>query len=255
MNLMFGVFGKKLILKHFMHRTIPKKCVLGVFWTAEYVSEVYFTWRRLLLTLLISFMGVTPLGVFIFYSHSKTKKFPFSNSYILWLCSSMVCLSISAKTQEMFILTWIQFFCFPITLVLLTYGPFSWSVTHIDIFSGNIDIYRYGKFSDIDIISLPKHGSRLWATFVPSYNELLACKPPSLSVLHVHKPYVTSWECCHRHLPVLQETSWWHVAPLSTCSLFSTEALYLSLRETVQSENYSTYKAEITRVQGYFTKR
>ncbi len=30
MNLIFGIFGKKLILKHFMHRTIPKKCVLGV---------------------------------------------------------------------------------------------------------------------------------------------------------------------------------------------------------------------------------
>ncbi len=25
------IFGKKLILKHFMHRTIPKRCVPGVF--------------------------------------------------------------------------------------------------------------------------------------------------------------------------------------------------------------------------------
>ncbi len=31
MNRILGIFGKKLILKHFMHRTIPKKGVLGVF--------------------------------------------------------------------------------------------------------------------------------------------------------------------------------------------------------------------------------
>ncbi len=31
MNLIFGIFGKKLIFKYFMYRTIPKRCVLGVF--------------------------------------------------------------------------------------------------------------------------------------------------------------------------------------------------------------------------------
>ncbi len=40
MNLIFGIFKKKLILKHFTRRTILKRCVLGVFWTAQYVSEV-----------------------------------------------------------------------------------------------------------------------------------------------------------------------------------------------------------------------
>ncbi len=54
-------WGKK-ILKHFMHRTIPKRCVLGVFRTAQYVSEVYFTWRRLFLTLLTYFYGYNAFG-------------------------------------------------------------------------------------------------------------------------------------------------------------------------------------------------
>ncbi len=31
MDLIFGIFEKKFILKHFMHRTIPKRCILGVF--------------------------------------------------------------------------------------------------------------------------------------------------------------------------------------------------------------------------------
>ncbi len=50
----------------------------------------------------------------------------------------------------------------------------------------------------------------LQATLVPPYKELPTCKLPSLSMLRLHKPYITSWECRHRHLPVLQETSWWH---------------------------------------------
>ncbi len=32
-NLIFAIFEKKLILKHFLHRTIPKRYVLGVFLT------------------------------------------------------------------------------------------------------------------------------------------------------------------------------------------------------------------------------
>ncbi len=35
MNLILGIFEKKLILKHFMHRTITKRCNLWVFWTAR----------------------------------------------------------------------------------------------------------------------------------------------------------------------------------------------------------------------------
>ncbi len=99
MHLVLGIFGKQLIVKLFMHRTLPKRCVLLVFWTAQYISEVYFTWGRLLLTLWHLFMGITPLGVFLFYSHSKTKqkKCLFTNSSILEICSWMVFLLICAK--------------------------------------------------------------------------------------------------------------------------------------------------------------
>ncbi len=74
MNLIFGIFGKKLISKYFMHRTIPKRSVLGVFWTAQYVSEVYFTWRRLLLTLLTSFYGYNSFGCIYILLTLKNKK-------------------------------------------------------------------------------------------------------------------------------------------------------------------------------------
>ncbi len=62
------ISGKKLIVKHFMRRTVPKRCVLGVFWTIQYVSEVNFTWRRLLFTLVTSFYG------YLYFTRSKTKK-------------------------------------------------------------------------------------------------------------------------------------------------------------------------------------
>ncbi len=82
MNLIFGIFVKKLILKHSMHKTIPKKCVLGVFWTAQYVSEVYFTWRRLL-TLLTSFYVYNAFGcIYILLTpKNKKKKNSFTNLY------------------------------------------------------------------------------------------------------------------------------------------------------------------------------
>ncbi len=77
----FWDFWKRSILKHFIPRTIPKRCVLRVFWPPN-------TFLRLILRNEVSlhfwhlFMGITPLGAFIFYSHSKTKKkFPFINSY------------------------------------------------------------------------------------------------------------------------------------------------------------------------------
>ncbi len=220
MNLIFGIFGKILILKHFMRRTIPKRCVLEVFWTAQYVSEVYFTWRRHLLTLSTSFytynafeyiyilltlknketrlsvsghgrltwirfqllpsfvsklklqwkmrfrkggryrrgeveaLPTTPIILCVVVSVSVsyvTQLFEvdtdFKNvftlkkisihqlSYILGIWSRMVFLSISAKNQETFILTWILFFHFPVKLVLPTYGPFSWSASLSQIFS------------------------------------------------------------------------------------------------------------------------
>ncbi len=133
MNLIFGTFGKKVILKHFMRRIVLKRCVLGVFWTAQYVSEVYFTWRRVPLSLWYLCMSITLLGVLVFNSYSKTKqkKFPFTNSYILGICSWMAFLLISAKSQEMLILIWILFFHSPVKLVLRTYGPFSWSASQI----------------------------------------------------------------------------------------------------------------------------
>ncbi len=56
------IFEEKFILKHFMYRTIPKRCVLGVLWTTQYVSKVYFTWRRLRVTLLTSFYGCNAFG-------------------------------------------------------------------------------------------------------------------------------------------------------------------------------------------------
>ncbi len=128
------IFGEKLILKHIMHRTIPKRCILGVFWTAQYVSKVYFTLRRLL-TLLTSFYGYNAFGwIYILLTlKNNKKKLPFTNSYILGICSWMVFLSISAKNQRTFILTWILFFHFPIKLVLPTYSPFSWSSSHFQL--------------------------------------------------------------------------------------------------------------------------
>ncbi len=139
MNVIFGIFGKKFILKHFMHRTIPKRCVLGVFWPAQYVSEVYFTRRRLLLTLLTFFYGYIAFGCIytlltLKNKTKKKKKFKFTNSYILGIHSRMVFLLISAKNRETFILTLILFFHFPIKLVLSNYGPFSWSASHIFFF-------------------------------------------------------------------------------------------------------------------------
>ncbi len=125
MNLILRIFGKKLVLKHFMHRTIPKRCVLGVFWTAQYVSEVYFTRRRFLLTLLTSFYGYNAfrcIYILLTLKNKKTKKIR-SPTLIFWY-SWMVFLSISAKNQETLISTWILFFRFPIKLVLPTYGPF-----------------------------------------------------------------------------------------------------------------------------------
>ncbi len=90
-----GFLGEKLILIHFMHRTVPKRCVLGVFWTAQYVSEVYFTRRRLLLTLLTYFYEYNAFGcIYILLTlKNKTKNFPFTNSYTLGIRSWMVFLS------------------------------------------------------------------------------------------------------------------------------------------------------------------
>ncbi len=48
------------------------------------------------------FMSITPSGVFIFNAHSKTKRenFPFTNPYILGVCSWMIFLPISAKKSR-----------------------------------------------------------------------------------------------------------------------------------------------------------
>ncbi len=136
MNPIFGIFRKKLILKHFMHRTVPKWCVLGVFWTAQYVSEVYFTWRRLLLTLLTSFYGYNAFEcIYILLTQKQQQQINFHSPTVMfwrfvleWYFSWFL-----QKNQETFILTWILFFHFPVKLVLPIYGPFSWSTSHISI--------------------------------------------------------------------------------------------------------------------------
>ncbi len=106
MNLIFGTFRKKLILKHFMRRIIPKMCVLGVFWTAQYVSEVYFTWRRLLTTLLTSFYGYNAFGCICILLTFKKQNKKISVHQLLYfgICSWMVFLLISAKNQETLII-------------------------------------------------------------------------------------------------------------------------------------------------------
>ncbi len=45
-----------------MYRTLPKRYVLGVFLTTRCVSDVHFTWRRVLLTPLISFYRYNAFG-------------------------------------------------------------------------------------------------------------------------------------------------------------------------------------------------
>ncbi len=58
-----------------MHGTIPKRCVLGVFWTAQYVFDIYFTWRRLLLTLLTSFYRYNAFRcIYILFALRNRKK-------------------------------------------------------------------------------------------------------------------------------------------------------------------------------------
>ncbi len=79
MKLILGIFGEKFILKHFTRRNIPKRCVLRVFWTAQYVSEVYFTWKRLLFPFLIFFMG-DAFGCFHILLTLKKKKIFFRSS-------------------------------------------------------------------------------------------------------------------------------------------------------------------------------
>ncbi len=91
--LIFGIFGKKFILKHYMHRNIPKGRVLGVLQPSPHESEVYFTWRRLFLTLLISFPAYASVNFLHFTPHTlkwKIYYFPFTHFYILGICSWMV---------------------------------------------------------------------------------------------------------------------------------------------------------------------
>ncbi len=68
----FWDIWEKLILKPFMHRTISNcfKCILN----CQYVSEVYFTWRRLCLTLLTSFYGYNAFGCIYILLTLKNKK-------------------------------------------------------------------------------------------------------------------------------------------------------------------------------------
>ncbi len=82
-----------------MHKTIPKRCVLGVFWTAQYVSEIYFTRRRLLPTLWHLFYGYNAFGCIciLLTFKNKIRTVSVCHSYILRICSWIVFLLISAK--------------------------------------------------------------------------------------------------------------------------------------------------------------
>ncbi len=82
---LFLGFLWKINLKHFMHWTIPKRCVLGVFRTAQYISEVYFIWRKLLFTLLTSY-GYNAFGcIYILFTLKKKKENNFlSPTLIFW---------------------------------------------------------------------------------------------------------------------------------------------------------------------------
>ncbi len=131
MNLVLVIFGKKLILKHFMHRTIPKRCVLGVFWSAQYVSEVYFAWRRLLLTLLTYFYGYIAFGCIYILLTLKNKKQKISLHQLLYFGDVLKGISLDFCEQPRNVhFDLILFFHFPVKLVLPTYGPFSWSASH-----------------------------------------------------------------------------------------------------------------------------
>ncbi len=82
------------------------------------------------------FTGITPLGVFIFYSHSRTvnKKFPFTNSlYFRDMLLNGISLDSCKKPRNVHFNLNTFFFHFPVKLVLLTYGPFSWSTSQMKI--------------------------------------------------------------------------------------------------------------------------
>ncbi len=128
------IFGKKLILKYFMHRTIPKKCVL------EYFEPPNTFLRSILLEeapsyILTSFYRYNVFGcIYILLTHTKKTKIFHSPTLLFWVYVLEWYFSrFLQKNLETFISTWILFFHFPVKLVLPTYGPFSWSALHLPV--------------------------------------------------------------------------------------------------------------------------
>ncbi len=74
MNLIFGIFEKKINFKTFYAQNYSQKVCSRSILNRPILFEVCFTGRRHLLTLWHLFTGITALGVFVFYSHSKTKE-------------------------------------------------------------------------------------------------------------------------------------------------------------------------------------
>ncbi len=124
-------FWEKLILKHFMHRTIPKRCILGVFWTTQYVYEVYFTWWRVLLTRLTSFYDQ------LLY---------FGDMFL-----NGISLDFSKKPRNIHF-DLILFFHFPVKLVLSTYGPFSRCASQLQKNCGNISGKNWSNLKSMLLI-------------------------------------------------------------------------------------------------------
>ncbi len=134
MNVIFGIFGKKLILKHLMHRTNSKKvCSRSVlnrpirFWGLLH--------RKLLLTPLTSFYGYNAFGCIYILLTLKNKKQKISLHQLLHfgdMFSNGIFLDFCKKPRTVHF-DLILFFHFPVKLVLPTNGLFSWSASHIKL--------------------------------------------------------------------------------------------------------------------------
>ncbi len=120
--LIFGIFKRKCILKHYMRRNISSRSVIGVLYAVQHVSEVYFTWRRLLITVLIFFYAFNASVNFLHFTLTLKRNIIF-HSHILIFCGYVLECFFSRfqqKTPKILILTWISFFCSPVKLDLPT---------------------------------------------------------------------------------------------------------------------------------------
>ncbi len=149
----WGFLRKKLILKYFMRRTISKRRVVGVFWTTQYVSEVYLTWRRLLLTLLTYFYGYNAFGCIYILFTLKKKPEKISIHQLLYFGDMFlngISLNFCKKPRNVhFDLN--LFFHFPTKLVSPTYGLFSWSASLIFVLPLTEYVWFVGWWGEVNI--------------------------------------------------------------------------------------------------------